>query len=117
MIRPVSNLYVEINGQKIKVGKIICECDNAPWYLQKQTKITISEWEKMKSNFEIADQKIDDLAYHTIGSFKNNTVSVPIEQKWIDELTNLGYSIIKMNLSSKKNENSAELKNEEILEK
>ncbi len=27
MIRPVSDVHLIVNGQSIKVGKVVCECD------------------------------------------------------------------------------------------
>lgn len=50
-------------------------------------------WEERKKKFEIGDQKIGDLVFHCKGEFKNNIALKPIEQKWIDELINMGYQV------------------------
>lgn len=93
MIRPISNIYLIVNGQSINVGKVICECDQGSWFNKHNEYITNTEWEERKKKFEIGDQRIGDLVFHCKGEFKNNIALKPIEQKWIDELINMGYQV------------------------
>lgn len=48
MVRPISNVYVEVNGQSIAVGKVICECDDGQWFKNPNQYITNSEYEEMR---------------------------------------------------------------------
>lgn len=93
MIRPISNVYLTVNGQHINVGKVVCECDEGRWFNNPQERITNTEWEERKKNFEIGDQRIGDLVFHRAGEFKNNIALQPIEGKWIKELVNMGYNV------------------------
>lgn len=93
MKRPISNIYLVVNGQSINVGKVICECDIGRWYTNPNEYITNTEWGNRKKNFEVGDQKIGDLVYHCVGEFKNNIALKPIEKKWIDELETMGYNV------------------------
>lgn len=93
MIRPISDVHLIVNGQSIKVGKVVCECDEGRWFNNPNECITNTEWERRKKNFEIGDQKIGDLVYHCVGEFKNNIALKPIEKKWIDELESMGYTV------------------------
>lgn len=93
MVRPISDVYLIVNGQSIKVGKVVCECDEGRWFNNPNEYITNTEWERRKKNFEIGDQKIGDLCYHYVGEFKNNIALKPIEKKWIEELESMGYTV------------------------
>ena len=93
MIRPISNIYLILNGQSINVGKVICECDQGSWFNKHNEYIKNTEWKERKKKFEIGDQRIDDLVFYCKGEFKNNIALKPIEQKWIDELINMGYQV------------------------
>lgn len=93
MIRPISDVHLIVNGQSIVVGKVVCECDEGKWFNNPYERITNTEWERRKKNFEIGDQRIGDLCYHSVGEFKNNVALKPIEEKWIKELVNMGYNV------------------------
>ena len=94
MKRPINDIYLEVNGQRINVGKVVCECDNGKkWWMNPDEYITNTEWEVRKKNFEIGDQVIDSLVYYCVCRFENNIALEPIEQKWIDELINMGYDV------------------------
>lgn len=93
MIRPVSDVYLIVNGQNINVGKVVRECDEGKWFNNPSENITNTEWKERKNKFEVGDQKINDLVFHCVGCFKNNIAINPIEQKWIDELIIMGYSV------------------------
>ena len=53
MIRPISNIYLIVNGQSINVGKVICECDQGSWFNKPNEYITNTEWEERKKKFHI----------------------------------------------------------------
>lgn len=96
MVRPISNVYVEVNGQSIAVGKVICECDDGQWFRNPNQYITNSEYEEMRKKFEVGDQRIGDMVYHHKGTFVNNVATKPVEKKWIDELSKMGYDVSRL---------------------
>lgn len=52
MIRPISNVYLIVNGQSINVGKVICECDQGSWFNKPNEYITNTEWEERKRSLK-----------------------------------------------------------------
>lgn len=94
MFRPISDIFVEVNGRSICVGKVVADYDdNTAWYNAPKYWLTNSEVEDMRRNFEIGNQEVGDLVYHVVAKFVDNVAKAPIKQKWIDELISMGYNV------------------------
>ena len=91
----ISDVYIEINGETIPVGTVLGEEDKpqSPFATQY---ITNSEYEKGLKSFKYGRQQIGDLVYHQVAQFKDFVATIPVEQKWIDELELMGYDISKL---------------------
>ena len=93
MLRPISNIYLVVNGQSINVGKVVADYSGDAWWNSEQKYLTNSEVKELQRNFEIGDQQIDDLVYHCVGKFENFIATTAIEEKWINELIDMGYNV------------------------
>lgn len=91
----ISNAYLIINGESIPVGVVLGEEDKpkSPFTTEY---ITVSEYEMGLKNFTYGKQQIGDLCYHCLGEFLNFKAKKHIDEKWINELKNIGYDISKL---------------------
>jgi len=85
-----TEIYGNINGQSIVVGY------EAEDNLDEYKYFTLNEIEELNKQFKIGDKGIRSLVYIQIFTIEENKIKFPIEQRWLDQLTSLGYDISKL---------------------
>lgn len=82
-----TNVYGSINGESVKVGY---EVENI---LDRYEYFTLDEIETLRKQFKIKDNGTRSLVYIQVFKIENNEIKNPIEQRWIDQLSSLGYDV------------------------
>lgn len=93
MLRAIGTAYVEVNGWKIKVGKILDDehesvCD---MFSGNEILVTNTEYLAMKQNFEVAPEKY--FGQMKVAEFINSIATGHVDEKWIEELASMGYKV------------------------
>ena len=91
----ISNAYIIVNGENIKVGTVLGQDDSTRSPFSTET-IPNSEYEAGLKSFKYGKQKIDDLVFHFVGRFVNFKAERHIDDKWIKELALMGYDTSKL---------------------
>lgn len=91
----ISNAYLIVNGEEVKVGVVLGQEDKpeSPYTTEV---IPLSEYEKGLKEFRYGRQHIDDLVFHFVGKFENFRSKTHIDKKWIRELELQGYETSKL---------------------
>lgn len=91
----ISNAYIDVNGECIKVG-VVLGPENDPQSPYTTEIIPISEYEKGMKEFRYGREQINDLVSHYVGVFENFRSKKHVDEKWIRELELLGYDTSKL---------------------
>lgn len=92
----ISNAYLDVNGEPIPVGVILGK-ENKPRDVTATECITMSEYKKGIKEFRYGGkQYVGDMMYHIVGTFIDFKAKEHVDQKWIDELKNMGYDTTKL---------------------
>ena len=85
-----TSVFARINGESIKVGY---EVENI---LDEYENFSLLEIDKLRKEFKIGDKGFRSLVYIQVFEIQNNKIMRPIEQRWIDQLSSMGYNISKL---------------------
>ena len=91
----ISNAYIEVNGENIKVGVVLGQEDDPTSPYSTET-IPFSEYEKGVKEFKYGRGRINDLVFHCVGVFNDFKSTSRIDEKWIHELELMGYDTSKL---------------------
>ncbi len=91
----ISDAYIIVNGEDIEVGVVLGE-ENRPDSPYTTEIVPISEYEKGVKEFRYGRSHIDDMVFHWVGEFKDFKSTKHIDEKWIRELTLMGYDTSKL---------------------
>lgn len=86
----INDVYLKVNGERIKVGVVLGEEDK-PRSPYPTEFITNTEYENGLKCFKYGRARICNLSYYQVGEFKDNVAVEPIDNKWIEELQKMGY--------------------------
>jgi len=85
-----TSIYARINGESVKVGY---EVENI---LDEYENYSLLEINKLRKEFKIGDKGFRSLVYIQVFEIQNNKIMRPIEQRWLDQLSSMGYDISKL---------------------
>ncbi len=91
----ISDAYIDVNGERIKVG-VVLGPENDPESPYTTEIIPISDYEKGVKEFRYGRAHIDDMVFHWVGVFKDFKSTEHVDEKWIHELKLMGYDTSKL---------------------
>ena len=91
----ISDAFIKVNGEAIKVGVVLGRENNPDSPFMTEV-IPISEYEKGVKEFRYGQARIDDMVVHLVGIFNDFKADRHVDEKWMHELALLGYDTSKL---------------------